>query len=167
MSILTALLMGGLALAQTPVEQPAWGSKVPRERRGGPFGVGMGIGAPTGVTAKAWLGDWMGVQFGAGGDLGRLGDLAVYGDYLVHFRPFSTGTSEYSVPIYVGGGLSLSSNAYEQVGGIFIGPRAVFGASVLVRELPIEVFFETAPALILYQDVTWSVDGQIGVRYYL
>ena len=167
MSFLAALVIGGLAFAQTPVDRPEWGSKVPRERQGGPFGVGMGIGAPTGVTAKAWLSDWMGIQFGAGGDMGSLGDLAIYGDYLVHFRPFSTGTGEYSVPLYVGGGLSLSSNSYEQAGGIFFGPRAVFGASVLVQELPIELFFETAPTLILYQDVTWSVDGQIGVRYYL
>jgi len=167
MSVLAAFLFGGLAVAQTPVERPEWGAKVPRERRGGPFGVGMGIGAPTGVSAKAWIGDWMGLQFAAGGDLGRLGDLAITGDYLFHFRPFSTGTSEYSVPLYIGGGLSLSSNNYEQAGGIFVGPRAVFGAAVLVRELPIELFFETAPTIILYQDPTWSVDGQIGVRYYL
>lgn len=126
----------------------------------------MGIGAPTGVTLKAWMGDWMAIQAGVGGDLGRLGDVAATGDFLVHFRPFETGTGEYTVPLYIGGGVTLSSNAYEQVGGIFVGPRIVAGASVLVRELPVELFFETAPTLYLYQDVTWSVDGQIGVRYY-
>jgi len=167
MSILAALIFGGLAVAQTPVDRPEWGSKVPRERRGGPFGMGMGMGAPTGFTAKAWIGDWMGLQFAAGGDLGRLGDLAVTGDYLFHFRPFSSGDSEYSVPLYVGGGLSLSSNNYEQAGAIFVGPRAVLGASVLVHDLPFELFLESSPTLLLYQDVTWSVDGQIGVRYYL
>jgi len=167
MTALALLVACGVAAAQSPVERPSWGDKVPRERRGGPFGMGMGIGAPTGFTSKVWLGDWMGLQFGVGGDLGRLGDFAATGDYLFHFRPFDTGTGEYSVPLYLGAGLTLSSNAYEDAGSIFVGPRAVVGAAVLVRELPVELYFETAPTLLLYQDVTWSVDGQIGVRYYL
>ncbi len=168
MTLLPLFLVGlGVAQAQSSVDRPAWGDLVPRERRGGPFGVGMGIGAPTGVTAKVLLGDWMGMQFGAGGDLGRLGDLAVTGDYLFYFRPFDTGTDEYSVPLYLGVGMALSSNSYENAGGIFIGPRITPGASVLVKNLPIELFFEASPTFILYQDVTWTVDGQIGVRYYL
>jgi hypothetical protein len=167
MSALLLLVSCGLAMAQDPVSRPAFGDKIPRERQGGMFGVGMGIGAPTGATVKAWVGDWMGIQAGFGGDLGRLGDFATTADYLLHFRPFSTGTNEYSVPVYVGLGVNLSSNTYEDPGTIFFGPRAVLGTSVLARELPIELFFETAPTLFIYQDVTWSVDGQIGVRYYL
>lgn len=167
MSLLALFVVGGLAAAQAPVDRPSFGDRVPRERRGGPLGVGMGIGAPTGFTTKAWIGDWMGVQLAVGGDLGRLGDFAATGDYLFHFRPFSTGTDEYSIPLYVGAGVVLASNSYEDPGSIFVGPRAVFGAAVLVQELPVELFFEAAPSLILYQDVTWAVDGQIGVRYYL
>jgi hypothetical protein len=167
MSALVLFVAAGMASAQTAVDRPEWGDKVRREREGGAFGMGMGIGAPTGFTAKTWIGDWMGLQVGLGGDLGRLGDFAATADYLVHFRPFDTGTSEYSIPLYVGAGFNLSSNNYEQAGAIFTGPRAVAGASVLVRELPVELFFEAAPTLLLYQDVTWSVDGQIGVRYYL
>ncbi len=167
MSTLSLLVWSGIALAQTPVERPSFGDKVPRERQGGPFGIGMALGAPTGLTAKAWLGDWMGVQAAVGGDIGRLGDFAATADYLFHFRPFATGTTEYSVPIYAGIGVNLSSNSYEDPGSIFFGPRAVVGTSVLVRELPIELYVEAAPTLLLYQDVTWAVDGQIGVRYYL
>jgi hypothetical protein len=154
-------------MAQSPVERPEWGSKVRREREGGSFGMGMGIGAPTGFTAKAWIGDWMGLQAGIGGDLGRLGDFSTTVDYLVHFRPFDTGSGDYSVPLHVGLGVNLSSNNFEAAGSIYAGPRAVVGASVLVRELPVELFFETAPTFVVYQDVTWVLDGQIGVRYYL
>ena len=59
MSALLLLVSCGLALAQDPVNRPSFGDKVPRERQGGMFGVGMGIGAPTGATVKAWMGDWM------------------------------------------------------------------------------------------------------------
>tara|TARA_B100001093_G_scaffold475453_1_gene501041 strand:+ start:116 stop:580 length:465 start_codon:yes stop_codon:yes gene_type:complete len=154
-------------MAQDPVKQLSFGDRVPRERQGGMFGVGMGIGAPTGATVKAWVGDWMGVQAAVGGDLGHLGDFATTADYLFHFRPFSTGTNEYSVPVYLGVGVNLSSNTYEEPSSIFFGTRAVVGTSVLVRELPIEMFFEAAPTFFVYQDLTWAVDGQIGVRYYL
>lgn len=167
MSPLALMVVCGLASAQTRVERPQWGDKIQREREGGPFGIGMGIGAPTGFTAKTWIGDWMGLQAGLGGDLGRLGDFVATADYLFHFRPFDTGTGEYSVPLHVGAGFTLSSNNYEDAGAIYTGPRAVFGATVLVRELPVELYFEAAPTLLLYQDVTWAVDGQIGVRYYL
>lgn len=167
MNLLLLVMSFGLAVAQEPKDQYSFGDRVPRERQGGVFGVGMGIGAPTGATVKAWVGDWMGIQAAVGGDLGRMGDFATTADYLFHFRPFSTGTNEYSVPLYAGMGINLSSNSYEEPTTIFFGPRAVIGASVLVRELPIELFFETAPTLFVYEDLTWSVDGQIGLRYYL
>ena len=129
--------------------------------------MGIAVGAPTGVTGKLWLEDWTSIQFSFGGALGQYNDVGATADYLFHFRPFSTGTTEYSVPIYVGLGVNLSSNTYEDPGTIFFGPRAVLGTSILAREMPVELFFETAPTLFIYQDVTWSVDGQIGVRYYL
>jgi hypothetical protein len=28
------------------------------------------------------------------------------------------------------------------------------------------IYFETAPTFYLIDDLTWSIDGQIGIRYY-
>jgi len=166
---LSLLVLGALtapAFAQNKVDPPRFGSAVKGERRGGPLGLGIAIGAPTGISGKLWIGDWMGLQFSAGGDIGRIGDFAGTIDYVVHFRPFNTATSEYSVPIYFGGGFVLSTNTYEQYGDVMLGPRATAGLSVLVKELPTELYFEVNPTFLVYEDVSWSVDGQIGVRYY-
>ena len=96
-SMLALAVVAVVASAQTAVDRPSWGDKVRREREGGPFGMGMGIGAPTGFTAKVGIGDWMAMQVGVGGDLGRIGDFASTADYLIQFRPFDTGSAEYSI----------------------------------------------------------------------
>ncbi len=163
---LTLLALSADAHAQNKVEQPRFGDKVKGERQGGPLGLGIAIGAPTGISGKLWVGDWMGLQFSAGGDIGRVGDFAGTIDYVVHVRPFNTATTEYSVPIYFGGGFVLSTNTYEQYGDVLLGPRGTAGLSVLVKELPTELYFEVNPTFLVYEDVSWSVDGQIGVRYY-
>lgn len=154
------------ALAQEKRKKPSFGDEVKGERKGGPLGLGIAIGAPTGLSGKLWMGDWLGLQFSAGGDIGRIGDFAGTIDFVAHARPFQTATSEYSVPIYFGGGLVLSTNTYEGYGDVMLGPRGTVGLSVLVKELPTELYFETNPTLYLYEDVSWSIDGQIGVRYY-
>ncbi len=157
------VLWGGAALAQSPVAAPTGAAK---ERMGGPFGLGVSVGAPTGLTGKAWLGDKGAVQFTVGGDLGRIGDLAVTADYVYHVRPFVTDAEVYSLPLYFGAGLNLGSNTYELDGSLMVGPRVVTGVSLVLTELPIDFFVEVAPTLYLVESVSWSVDGALGVRYY-
>lgn len=165
-ALLAVALSAPAAQAQSKVQQPKFGDPIKGERRGGPLGLGIAIGAPTGVSGKVWMGDWMGLQFSAGGDLGSIGDFAGTIDYVVHIRPFNTATSEYSVPLYFGGGFVMSTNTQLGNGDIMLGPRGVAGLSVLVKELPTELFFEVAPSFLVYETVSWSMDGQIGVRYY-
>jgi len=163
--MLPALLLIAQASAQVPVSTPSFGSAVSTERQGGSFGLGLAIGAPAGVSGKIWMGDWSGIQFSAGGDLGRLGDLAGTVDYLIHFRPIDTGTDEFSIPVYIGGGLSGSWNWTEMQKG-FVGPRVVAGFSLLVTAMPMEVYVEMAPTFYIIEDLSWSIDGQLGARYY-
>jgi hypothetical protein len=164
---LLLLLTVGDAAAQSEVPRARFGQDIKGERQGGPFGLGVSLGAPTGLAGKVWFGDWMGVQFGVGGDLGWPGDFAVTTDYVVHIRPFETGSPEYSVPLYFGGGINLSTNTSLYANDIFFGPRLVGGANVLVRALPIDLFVEVAPTfLVVAPTPTWSFDGAMGVRYY-
>lgn len=158
----------GSAQAQVPVDTPTFGKPVARERQGGDLGLGLGVGAPTGVVGKLWLSDWSAVQLSAGGDLGRIGDLALTADYLVEFRPFQPDSDEYSVPLHIGAGVNVSGNVYEWTGlaNVLMGPRAVMGLSVLVRDLPVDIYVEAAPTFYVYQDLTWSFDGQFGAHYY-
>ena len=162
------LLLTLAALAQVPVEEVNRGSAVAPERQGGPFGIGIAVGAPSGVTGKYWLGNWSAFQFSAGGDSGVVGDLAVTADYVLQFRPVHTGVREVSVPMHIGGGMNLGGNVDQDiVGRWLVGPRAVAGLSVLFRDLPVGIYFETAPTFYLIETFSWSIDGQIGIRYYL
>lgn len=165
--MLALMLMTLTAAAQVPVDSTSRGAKMAPERQGGPLGLGIAVGAPTGLTGKYWLGSWSAFQFTAGGDSGEVGDLAATADYVLQFRPFHTGVEDVSVPMHVGGGLNLGGNIDKRTGGRWLlGARAVGGLSVLFRDLPVGIYFETAPTFYLIDDLTWSIDGQIGIRYY-
>ncbi len=163
--MLALLLMLLPVLAQTPSSSMTRGGDVPAEKAGGPFGIGVGVGAPTGFTGKMWFGDWSAAQFSVGGDLGQYGNFATTADYVLQFRPFRSGSKDVSVPVHIGGGINVSAETL--LGAMWqFGPRGVVGLSVLLRDLPIDIFVETAPTIYIVEYVTWSMDGQIGLRYY-
>ena len=165
-SLLAFFLASTHAAAQVPVASPAARAQTTAERQGGAFGLGFAIGAPAGLAGKIWMNPSNGIQFSVGGDLGRLGDLVTTVDYTRHVRPFATEDGIYSVPLHFGVGMNLGSNVYELNNVVLVGLRAVAGATVNITELPIDMFFETAPTLYVHESFTWSVDGQLGVRYY-
>ena len=151
------------ALAQTPVEPPEFS----QERLGGPLGLGVSVGVPTGLSGRLWIGDWSAVQFGAGGQLGVLNSVVGTADYCVILRPFEVPENDYAVPLHIGGGFKFDAQFPQGASTILMGPRAVFGASLLVPDLPIDFHAELAPSFLFYETLGWSIDGQIGVRYYL
>ena len=136
----------------------------------GSIGVGVGIGAPTGVTGKMYIGDSFGVQLSAGGDLGRIGDVGLTADFVVHLEPLNDPSDGYSLPLYLGGGLSTSTNIAELQGDTYLGPRAVMGLLIVVDGIPADLFIEAAPTLYVMgsqqNPISWGVDGQLGFRYY-
>lgn len=166
MLLLTLLLAASPVSAQVPVAAPAVQARTTAERQGGNFGLGFAIGAPSGLAGKIWMDPTNAVQFTVGGDLGRVGDLVATVDYTRHFRPFATEDDIYSVPLHVGVGVNLGSNVFELNNTVLLGPRIVAGATVNITELPIDLYFETAPTLYVYEAFSWSIDGQLGVRYY-
>ena len=165
-SLLALLLAAAPAHAQVPVDSPSAKAQTNAERQGGAFGLGFAIGAPSGLAGKIWMNPNHGIQFSVGGDIGRVGDVVATVDYTRHFRPFATEDDIYSVPLHFGVGLNLGSNVFEENNTVLLGPRLIAGATVNITELPIDLFFETAPTLYVYEALTWSFDGQLGVRYY-
>ena len=166
MSTLLLFLAAGPAFAQVPMAAPDAQARTSAERQGGSFGLGFAIGAPSGLAGKVWMDPSNAVQFTVGGDLGRVGDLVATVDYTRHFRPFATEDDIYSVPLHFGVGVNLGSNVFELNNTVLLGPRLVAGATVNITELPIDLYFETAPTLYVYESLTWSIDGQLGARYY-
>jgi len=167
MPLVTLLLAASPVSAQVPVAAPAVQARTTAERQGGTFGLGFAVGAPSGLAGKIWMDPTNAVQFTVGGDLGRVGDLVATVDYTRHFRPFATEDDIYSVPLHVGVGVNLGSNVFELNNTVLLGPRIVAGATVNITELPIDLYFETAPTLYVHEALSWSIDGQLGVRYYL
>lgn len=164
--MLQAFMLGS-ALAQTteaaPTAAPPAAAPVP-ERLGGALGLGVALGAPCGLTGRFWMGEGSALQFSAGGRLGTPGTLGATVDYVVVLRPFDVSDDAYTIPIHVGAGFKADVDVMNELA--LVGPRAVGGASLLVPDLPTEFFVEVAPTFYFLEQISWSVDGQMGVRYY-
>ncbi len=154
---------------QTPIDSTADSSFVTAQRAGGKLGLGAAIGAPAGFAAKLWLENWSAFQMSIGGDLGEHRSLALTADYVTAFHPIESPDPAFEVPLYVGAGIKVDGD-FQQEDSIAIGPRGVFGISVVVTEMPMDLYVEIAPTFYLFDMATfapsWSMDGYIGAHYY-
>ncbi|MBN1337272.1 MAG: hypothetical protein JXB39_15035 [Deltaproteobacteria bacterium] len=153
--------------AQVPLQTHATlATSFTAERMGGPFGLGVALGAPTGLTGKIWMGDAMAVQFTVGGNLGDFKDVGASVDWVFEFRPINVEGNEYALPFHIGPGLKTDVNFQLPGGFLLLGPRLVAGVTVLVPTLPIDFHVEIAPTVYLIEQMGWDMEGQIGCRYY-
>lgn len=128
-----------------------------RAQKGGDTGVGVVLGAPTGVTGKFWLDD---VQaFDAG--LGWNSELEVYGDYLWHGWNLLPQPAEGKLPVYLGLGAQVRMFRESE-----FGIRTVFGVAYWLPRDPVEIFAEIVPVLHLTRNTGVGIEGAIGARYY-
>lgn len=141
------------------------------------FGLGIVLGYPTGLSAKAWTGSDRALAFGAAwGGWGYGGYFHVHADYLFHnfsLIPVTTG----KMALHYGPGLRLRSWSGDRywVGGRYIdsrgghtrlGLRIPVGITYMFDGAPVDIFLEVAPALDLIPGTSFNVDGGIGARFY-
>ena len=134
----------------------------------GSIGFGSCIGAPSGITGKLYLANDLATQFSLGGDLGEIGDVGLSLDVVYHLPSLNDPIDGYSVPVYLGGGVTASSQVAGRT-NTYIGLRGVMGILMTADGLPVEVYVETAPTVyVLGSSISfsWGVDGQLGFRYY-
>lgn len=134
----------------------------------GAIGFGACIGAPSGITGKIYLANDLATQFSFGGDLGQIGDVGLSLDVVYHLPSLNDPIDGYSLPVYLGGGVTASSQVARQT-DTYIGLRGVMGILLTADGLPVEVYVETAPTVyVLGSSISfsWGVDGQLGFRYY-
>jgi hypothetical protein len=178
----------GLALALTFAVAPAATSVASAADR--PFGLGLVIGEPTGLTAKLYL-DRFALQFGLG-VVDDLDDdpydddgLMVHVDFLWHPAILARQPA-FTLPFYVGVGARLVDNDdYYRVGNtVYVdndtrfGVRVPFGILLDFNRVPLDLFYELAVVIDLveldddydgpYEDDVPDVglNGGIGLRYY-
>lgn len=168
MRLTTIALALGLGLLA-----PAVAHAQPEGVEKGPFGLGIIVGEPTGVSAKLYLDNDTAVA-GAVGSAVVTGGLQAHADYLFH--PWIlTDEEAFVLPAYLGPGARLlaADNGRGQATDFHIGIRAVAGMMFDFKRIPLDVFVEVAGVLdyvISDDDMREGIDVGLnagaGVRYY-
>ncbi len=127
------------------------------------LGVGVVIGAPTGLTVKYWYSSEEALQGYVGGGFGG---VTLGADYLFHSNAFKNP----DVPFYYGPGAFIGSS---NVGGpkfgsnqMGLGIRVMFGADYLFPKHPFDIAFEIGPALLLSPVVGVGLEAGLAFRFY-
>lgn len=164
--VVGGIALSGAAQADVRVSKPA----------GRDFGLGLMVGAPTGLSGK-YYGDRVALAFGLGeywhhghydGD-DYDDDLAVFMD--VHFHPAElVRNATLSVPLYIGVGGRVSFYDHVDHDHTSMGVRVPLGIAMNFRRTPMDVFFELAFDLDLvgddHHDHGSHLGGALGARYY-
>jgi hypothetical protein len=162
-------------------------------RRGGapanPFGLGLMLGAPTGLTGKLYLGAPFALQMGVGvvddfsGDGWDDDALHIHLDAVWH-PAILARNGDITMPFYLGVGARFAESDhhfnyqgiwYDDDHAVF-GVRAPFGLLIDFNRVPLDVFFEVAVVvnLVYFEDDGpfehdhdhVGINGGIGLRYY-
>jgi len=156
------------------------------------FGLGLEVGAPTGINGKWFLSPTGALDFGVGYIYGCYGfgcpydvdGFHTYVDYLWH--PFSfVHAPAFELPFYVGVGGRFVDFRYHYTGNTYyggygFGARVPLGISFDFNTIPLDVFIELVPTLDFwtgdYYDyycnrgacshVSAGLDFSAGVRYW-
>jgi hypothetical protein len=123
------------------------------------IGVGLIIGEPTGFSAKTWVSSVDAVDAGVAWSMTN-GWFHVHADYLRHFFeviPVESG----DLPLYVGIGARLGFGQ-----DIVLGARVPLGINYIFDDLPLDVFLEVVPGILITPDTKFDMGGGIGVRYW-
>jgi hypothetical protein len=129
---------------------------------GGPFGLGIIVGEPTGVSGKHFLSSRNAIDGAIAWSLDDDNDLHLHGDYLYHWYDV-VSVEQGSLPLYagIGGRIRFRENHDDSVG-----LRFPIGFTYLFADAPFDVFLELAPILELAPDTDLEAEAALGGRFY-
>ena len=131
------------------------------------FGLGLMIGAPSGLSGKYFLTKDTAFDFGVGAyyHYRDRDGLHIHGDFLWH-PAVLTKNEAFWLPIYFGvGARFLDHNDYDS----HIGVRGVGGLAFDFQRVPLDIFFELWFAVDLVRDDHYDMSdgaGSLGIRYW-
>jgi hypothetical protein len=132
-------------------------------RTGGPLGIGIIFGEPTGVSLKYWTGRTIAFDAAAAWSFADGSSFQIHGDILFHsFDLFRV--QEGRMALYYGFGARLKTK--DNNGDARLSFRVPIGISYEFQRVPIELFVEIAPMLDLTPKTQGAIGGGIGFRYY-
>lgn len=180
--VLTASVVAALAVTTTHDAEARRARSLGGERyvANGGFGLGLELGAPTGLNGKYFLTDSTALNFGFGWLYDRYyfdnrDGLHLYLDHMWH--PLSlTNTPAVQIPLFVGVGGRVWDFDDNRRGindnGWAIGVRAPIGLAFDFNKVPIDVYVQLTFALDVfvnyYRDDRFGfhIEGSAGVRYW-
>lgn len=137
------------------------------------FGLGLMIGAPTGLSGKFFVGPDTAIDFGVGVIhyyRHRRSNLHIHADFLWH--PVNlVHTEPFDLPLYLGIGARVWDFDDDTDHSAFgLGVRAPIGIAFDFNNVPLDVFIELALVVDLFfdygDDYAGDINGAIGVRYW-
>jgi hypothetical protein len=133
----------------------------PADAAEGPFGLGIILGEPTGLSAKVWLNGRMAIDGAGAWSFTDQAALHLHADYLVHFFN-RLDVDRGSLPLYVGIGGRVKFLDEDDLVGI----RVPLGAAYLLEGVPVDIFFEVVPLMDVAPETEFRMNAAIGFRYF-
>ena len=143
---------------------------IPLFAEAGPFGLGLVVGEPTGLSASLRLNKAAMLQGTAAWDLTSPGGITLAADYLFLFDD-AFRIEKTAIPLYIGFGAKLvilmGDGRYgDDDSAIGIAARIPMGIRWLFDDLPLEAFLELSPGVRLFPETAFDAGGGIGLRWY-
>lgn len=136
------------------------GTRVVEARTGGPFGMGLVLGEPTGLTAKYWVSPTGAFDFAAAWSFGPRDSMYLHASYLVHdFGLIQVKNEKFGLYYGIGARLVFADPAR-------FGARVPLGISYELKRHPLEFFLELGPIVDLVPETELDLTGGVGARYY-
>jgi hypothetical protein len=147
--------------------------------QGRPFGLGLTLGDPTGITGKYWISRVHTFDVAIGWGFYPFEGVALYGDYLYNIVDLIPGGERgFNLPLYLGVGGKIGAwhhhyydsyhDHYRDEYGPGLGIRIPFGITMVFSRAPFDIFLELAPSIeFISPDPFWfDLDFAVGGRYY-
>jgi hypothetical protein len=148
--IIAGVLFGGIIIAQA-----------------GDFGLGIIVGAPTGLSGKLWLTDTTAMDGAAAWSLDSKNHFLLHIDYLYHnfdllkINRDKVDKSKTAFYYGFGGRIKFREGEDSQAG-----LRIPVGIEHIFVKAPYDIFFEIAPILNLVPETSVDLDAGLGVRFF-
>jgi len=135
--------------------------------QGGPFGLGLVIGAPTGLAAKYYINNQNAIDGALAWDMGAETSFLIQSSYLWHkFNVFQIDAQPIDFYCGIGGRISSRPRPHTLEDEEVLGVRGPLGLRHYFRKAAIEAFLEIALTLNVIPRSSVDLDLGIGGRYY-
>ena len=168
-------LLGVALVACASVALVTLAAPRPARADGGPFGIGLIVGSPTGLSMKYYLGESGDNAIDAAIGAAFVGSSGyhLHADYLWHPIVLTTDPA-FKLPLHVGLGarVLLHDRGRNEDSNLHLGLRAPVGITFDFTQIPLDVFLEAALILDFHGDegdgdhIGLDLNAGVGVRYY-